>query len=247
LEARLAKDSHNSSKPPSSDPPFKKPAPRSLRRSSGKRPGGQKGHPGATLGLVDEPDRTVTLALTGHCDCGRCRAGILASPLPERRQVTELVIGREVTEYRIVEGVCACGQVHREPHFRRGLRLAVQYGPGVYALAVHMTQYQFLPYQRTAELFDELAGIAISPATVHAAVRSAARRVQPEVAAIGQALVRAAVAHADETGVRVGGKLNWLHVLSTDTRQRLLCPPQARPSRPEGVRPAGGLRWHPGP
>ncbi len=195
LEARLAKDSHNSSKPPSSDPPF---------------------NPGATMGLVDEPDRTVFLPLTGHCDCGCCRAGILASALPERRQVTERVIRREVTEYRILEGVCICGQVHRSA-FPPGMDAAVQYGPGVYALAVHLTQYQLLPYQRTAALLDELAGIAISPATIHAAVRSAAMRVQAQVATIGQALARAAVAHADETGVRVDGKLNWLHVLSTDT------------------------------
>jgi transposase len=153
------------------------------------------------MGLVDEPDRTVFLPLTGRCDCGRCCAGIVASPLPERRQVSERVIRREVTEYRIVEGVCVCGQAHRSA-FPPGIEAPVQYGPGVYALAVHLTQYQLPPYQRTAELFDELAGIAISPATVHAAVRSAATRVQPEVAAIGQALVRAAVAHADETGVR---------------------------------------------
>lgn len=153
---------------------------------------------------MEAPDRTVILPLTGHCDCGRCRAGIVASSLPERRQVTELVVRREVTEYRIVEGVCACGRVHRSA-FPPGIDAPVQYGPGVYAFAVHMTQYQLLPYQRTAALLDELAGIAISPATIHTAVMSAAMRVHAEVAAIGQALVRAAVAHADETGVRSRG------------------------------------------
>ena len=70
----------------------------------------------------------------------------------------------------------------------------MQYGPGVYAFAVYLTQYPFLPYQRTAELFGELAGIALSAATVHAAVMSAATRVQAPVQGIGQALVRAAVA-----------------------------------------------------
>jgi transposase len=95
-------------KPPSSDPPFKKPPPRSLRQSSGKKPGGQKGHPGATLELVEEPDRTMILPLTGHCECGRCRAGIVASLLPERRQVTERV--------RPARG-------HRVSHRRRGMRL----------------------------------------------------------------------------------------------------------------------------
>ena len=215
LEAWLPKDSHNSSKPPSVDTPFKKPPPRSLRKACGKKPGGQKGHPGATLGLVDEPDRTLILPLTGHCDYGRCCAGIVASPLPERRQVTELVIRSEVSEYRIVEGVCAYDRVQRSA-FPPGIDAPVQYGPRVSAFAMPMTQYQFLPYQRTAELLYERAWIAISPATIYAAVMSAATRVQAPVQGIGQALVRAVVAHADETGVRVGGKLHGLQVLSTD-------------------------------
>ena len=79
LEARLAKDSHNSSKPPSSDPPFRKPPPRSQRKRSGRKPGGQKGHKGATRTLVDEPDQLVVMALEGACTCGRCRS--LSAPI----------------------------------------------------------------------------------------------------------------------------------------------------------------------
>jgi transposase len=216
LEARLAKDSHNSSKPPSSDPPFKKPPPRSLRTPSGKKPGGQKGHPGATRELVDEPERTVIVPLTGPCPCGRERAGIAVTLLPERRQVTELVIRREVTEYRTVAGVCGCGQTHRSA-FPDGVSAPVQFGPGVSALAVYLTQYQLLPYQRSADLLGELAGIAIAPASLHTAVTQATRRLAAPVQAIQQALVRAPVAHADETGLRVDGTLHWLHVFSTAT------------------------------
>ena len=76
LEARLAKDSHNSSKPPSSDPPFKKPPPRSQRKRSGRKPGGQKGRRGVTRALLDEPDRRVIVPLTGTCECGRCCVGV---------------------------------------------------------------------------------------------------------------------------------------------------------------------------
>jgi len=74
LEARLNKDSHNSNKPPSSDSPFKKPPPRSQRKSAGRKPGGQKGHPGATRELVEDPDELVTVPLSGECDCGRAPA-----------------------------------------------------------------------------------------------------------------------------------------------------------------------------
>lgn len=113
LEARLAKDSHNSSKPLSSDPPFKKPPPRSLRQSKGRKPGEQKGHPGATRELAEDPEHTVTLPLSGRCACGQERAALPVERLPERGQVVDLVVRREVSEYRTVQGVCACGQVHR--------------------------------------------------------------------------------------------------------------------------------------
>ena len=216
LEARLAKDSHNSSKPPSSDPPFKKPPPRTLRQPSGKKPGGQKDHPGATLALVADPEHTATVPLVGSCACGQSLAALPVEELPERRQVADLVVRREVTEYRTVRGVCACGQVHRSA-WPAGVEAPVQYGPGVAAFAVYLTHYQQLPYQRTAELLQALAGIVLSPATLYAMGREAAVRVSAPVAAIGQALVHRAVAHADETGMRVAGALQWLHVLCTAT------------------------------
>jgi transposase len=214
LEARLAKDSHNSSKPPSSDPPFRKPPPRSQRKVSGRKPGGQKGHHGSTRNLVDEPDHVVVMALEGACPCGRCRSRIDVELLPERRQVIELVIRREVTEYRVVAGACACGRQHRSD-FPEDVSAPVQYGPAVSAFAVYMTQYQLLPFERTAAVLDELAGIAISPGSIYSAVQTAAARVQAPVAAIREALVGAPLAHADETGVRVGRTLHWLHVLCT--------------------------------
>jgi transposase len=219
LEARLAKDSHNSSKPPSSDPPFKKPPPRSQRQPSDKKPGGQKGHPGATRALADAPDRTVVVPLAGRCDCGRDCAEIAAETLPERRQVADLVVRREVVEYRTVAGICTCGQTHRSA-FPAGVDAPVQYGAGLCAFAVYLTQYQLLPLRRAADLVRELAGVAISPATVYAMVREAAARLTPRVEAIGHALTQAAVAHVDESGIRVAGKLHWLHVMCTGTLTR---------------------------
>jgi transposase len=216
LEARLAKDYHNSSKPPSSDPPFRKPPPRSLRTVSGRNPGGQQGHQGATRALVDNPDHQVVIPLAGTCDCGRCRSQMPVQILPERRQVVELVIRREVTEYRTVAGTCACGRMARSD-FPADVSAPLHYGPGVSAFAVSMTQYQLLPFERTATRLDELAAIALSPGTLCNAVETAAERLEPQVAAIRAALVAAPIAHADETGMRVGGDLQWLHVLSNAT------------------------------
>jgi transposase len=214
LEARLAKDSHNSSKPPWSDPPFRKPPPRSQRKASGRKPGGQPGHQGATRTLVDEPERLVVMALEGACPCGRCRSQIEVGLWAERRQVVELVIRREVTAYRIVAGTCACGRWHRSD-FPQDVSAPGQYGPGVSACAVYMTQYPLLPWERTAAVLDELAGIAISPGSIYSAVHTAAAHVPAPVTAIREALVGAPLAHADETGMRVGRALHWLHVLCT--------------------------------
>jgi len=215
-EARLAKDSHNSSKPPSSDSPFKKPAPRSLRESKGRKPGGQPGHGGATRVLVDEPAQRVTVALTGQCACGQDLATLPVAELPERRQVIDVVIRREVTEYRTVQGRCICGQWHQSA-WPAEVAAPVQVGPGVAALAVCLTHEHHLPYQRTVGLLQALAGIDLAPATLCAMGRAAAARLAAPVAAIGEALVAQAVAHADETGMRVGGALQWLHVLYTAT------------------------------
>jgi transposase len=145
LEARLNKDSHNSSKPPSSDSKLKKPPPRSQRKATGRKSGGQPGHPGATLDLVDAPEERVVVPLSGSCACGRCRGEIAVDILPERRQVVELEIRRKVTEYRTVAGTCTCGRAHRSD-FPEGVAAPVQYGPSVSALAVYLTQYQLLPY-----------------------------------------------------------------------------------------------------
>jgi len=111
LEARRAKDSHNSSRPPSSDSPLKKPPPRSQRQPSGRKPSGQPGRRSVTRSLVDHPDQCVIIPLTGTCACGRCGTGIAATVLAERRQVVEVEIQRKV---------------HRVLHCRRNLCLWVR-------------------------------------------------------------------------------------------------------------------------
>lgn len=216
LESRLAKDSHNSSKPPSSDPPFRKPPPRSQRKVSGRKPGGQRGHKGATRAFVDNPDHHVVIALKGPGECGRCQSQIPVEMTPEWRQVFELVIRREVTEYRAVVGSCACGRTHRSD-FPEAISAPVQFGPSVSAFAVYLTQSQLLPFERTTTMLEELAGIAISPGTRNSAIERAAVHLKPTMLAIREALLGAPIAHADETGIRVGKALHWLDVLFNDS------------------------------
>jgi transposase len=211
LEGRLVLNSRNSSKPPSSEG-YDKPKPKSLRPPGKNPPGGQKGHEGHTLKKAESPDHIVLHAPSATCECG---LPLLEATVAETRQVFDLPSMRyEVTEHHVLEARCACGKRHRG-EFPEGVNAPVQYGPRVKAAAVHLSQHHMLPAQRTADLMGDLTDLPLSDATVLAAVAEARERLEPTVTAIGQAIVAAPIAHADETGLRVDGKLHWRHVLAT--------------------------------
>jgi len=214
LRARLGQNPRNSSKPPSSEG-LGKPAPKSLRKKSGRKPGRPKGQPGATLQMTDHPDEAVTHE-PGRC--AGCGAGLLGSPVAgtERRQVTDLpeVIRALVTEHRIVSRRCSCGTV-TSGAAPEGVTAPVQYGPRLAATAVYLWHGQFLSRGRTCEAISELFGVPVSPGAVAGMVNRIAGKLGGTLAAIRAALAAASVAHADETGFRVAGKLAWVHSASS--------------------------------
>jgi transposase len=218
LEGRLAKDSHNSSKPPSTDGLKRQlPRTRSLRRKTGKKPGGQLGHPGETLHLVAEPDVVVE-----HCPtvCATCQAPLAAGDTAvvgrERRQILDLPpIRLQVTEHQALQVRCpACQQVTAGA-FPLEAPSRAQYGPRLRAVAVYLVAQQFVPYARTRDLLADLTGARLSVGTVVEWVQHSAAALKPVEDALKQALRRAAVLHSDETGVRRSGQLAWAHVAST--------------------------------
>ena len=212
LEARLSKDSHNSSKPPSSDGLAKKSSSPSV--PSGKKPGGQAGHAGKTLERSARVDTVIDHPLPQHCTCGASLAGADAV-LFERRQVIDIpVASYHVTEHCTWQWRCTCGQVHQSA-FPANVTEAVQYGPNVRALAVHLTHGQLLPLARSAQLIAELYGLSVSSGTVHAWGDQASQLLLPEVACIAQSLVAQPVVCADESGLRVASHLNWLHTVAS--------------------------------
>lgn len=212
LEGRLAQTSRNSSKPPSSDG-LNKPQPKSLRQRGQKPTGGQAGHPGQTLKRVAQADRIETQAPPSHCE--RCDRPLPKASVVETRQVFDLPpLCHEVTEYRVLEAVCACGTMHRGA-FPFEVSAPVQYGPRLKAAVVHLTHHHMLPVARTGALMGDLFGLPLSDGTVLAFQGEAGERLTPTVNAIGEALKTVPVAHADETGLRVAGKLFWLHLLAT--------------------------------
>jgi transposase len=214
LEARLSKDSHNSSKPPSSDGPWKKTC--SLREPSGKKSGGQAGHQGKTLKRASHADIVINYPLPQHCQCGLSLDATKAQ-VHERRQVFDIPVARyQVTEHRTQQLRCTCGQLHQSL-FPQEVTEVVQYGPNVRALAVHLTHSQLLPLARSAQLITQLFALNLSQGSVLAWINEASQRLRPAVEHIAQSLISIPVAHADESGLRVAARLHWLHTVASET------------------------------
>ena len=214
LRDQLAKDSHNSSKPPSSDG-LKKPRTSSLRQP-GQRPlGGQPGHQGDTLKMVAEPDQIERYAVTA---CPHCQTDLtgLATTGYEKRQVFDIPPVRvEVTEHQVEIKQCpSCGK-EAKGVFPATVTQPTQYGARLQAQASYLNSYHFIPLARTAELLTDFYGQAPSEAVIMGANQQLAAATVASVAVIKQHLVAADVVHFDESGLRIAGKLNWLHVAGT--------------------------------
>ena len=223
LQSRLNKNSRNSSKPPSSDG-LNKPVPKSLRVAGEKPSGGQKGHAGNTLRQATEPDTIVVLDVPDQCQA--CQRELPFAYVVEARQVFDLPVLRfEVTEHHAMQAICSCGHVHTA-EFPGGVNASVQYGARAQAAMVHLNQNHAVSVQRTAALMKDFFDLSVSQATVVKAVQAGANILQPTAQDIGQAIVGSAVAHADESGMRVAKKLHWLHVLATDTLTWMGCHPK---------------------
>ena len=215
LQAQLATNSRTSGKPPSSDG-YAKPKPSSTRAKSGRKPGGQRGHKGATLERVAEPDHVVLHPGAGSCT--GCGAGLDAALVidTERRQVFDLPPRRvEVSEHQVPIKRCPCCAARCRGAFPAGVDHAVQYGPGIRAEAVYLSQYQLLPCARLAELFEDLYGLRLSQGTLDNFLARTGEGLADFETAAKTELMKSEVVHFDESGVRVGGKLHWLHVAST--------------------------------
>jgi transposase len=217
LQARVAKSSRNSSKPPSSDGYGKVKRTTSLRKSGDKPNGGQPGHEGQTLMAVEHPDRVETHEVPSCAHCQGSLAEVEAAGY-EERQVFEIpAIRIEVTAHRAEIKVCpACGMANKGT-FPESASQAVQYGPVVKTWASYFTNEHHISVDRTAELFADLVEHRVSEATVLKASEQLERCIEPSTEAVKDMLRDAAVLHVDESGLRVTGKLHWLHVASTES------------------------------
>jgi transposase len=224
LRRQLGQNSRNSSKPPSSDSPFIKPAPKSLRRMSGRKPGGQPGHPGSTLALVDDPNERKRHE---PGPCSGCGAELADAPEVgvERRQVFDLPpMTVRVTEHQLIARRCRCGATTCGVA-PAGVRSPVQYGPRITAIILYLYVGQFLSKKRTAQALAELFGTPVSEGTVASMTRRATDRLDGFLDQLTERLSQAEVAGFDETGLRVAGALHWVHCARTDKYTLITCHP----------------------
>jgi transposase len=215
MQERLSKDSHNSSKPPSQDGLKKIPRTRSLRGVSGKKPGGQKGHEGSRLEPVEDPDHIMRYPVEACQGCGH-DLNPQAPDSVERRQVFDLPpLDPVVTEHQGDVKVCPrCGRENRAT-FPKNVTQVTQYGSGVNALAIYCTQWQLLPLDRTASLFDELFGLPLGTGTLCDMIQRAHVSLEDVEVRIRDQIRRSAIVNFDESGVRCQKKLGWVHSAST--------------------------------
>jgi transposase len=216
LERRLGLDSSNSGKPPSSDGLKKPPRTTSLREPSGRKPGGQKGHPGTTLRRTEHPDAIVDHLPRVCAHCGEAMA-MTDSVGHQARQVFDLPDPQplRVTEHRAHE--CRCGKcgASARGQFPDAVTGPVQYGPNVAATVAYLSAEQYIPEDRIARLLHDLHRIDISAASIAAMLHRKAFELAGFADAVGQAVRAVAVKHGDETGLRIGGALRWLQVAAT--------------------------------
>ena len=214
LQDQLAKHSRNSGKPPSSAG-LKKPPTRRLGKKSGRRPGGQKGHPGHSLEMVTQPDHIQHHPVS--C-CPHCAADLreVEPCRHEKRQVCDIPPEHiEVTEHQAEIKHCPkCGQQIKAT-FPLDVSQAVQYGARLQAQASYLNNYQFIPLSRSYQLLDDFYAHRPTEAFVLQANASLVAQIEPSLAAITAHLISAAVAQYDECGLGVAGKLNWLDVAAT--------------------------------
>jgi|SRR5579884_1252697 len=214
LQEREGKDSHNSHLPPSSDRFVRHP--RSLRKKSGKQPGGQPGHEGTTLRWQACPDEVLVHPVT---QCASCQQDLqTVAPLQlERRQVIDVPQPRLwVTEHQAEQKQCPACQHITLACFPAEVAAPLQYGPRLGAIAVYLVQQQLLPWERACEVLSDLLGAPLSQGTLASLIERCATTLQPVEEQIKQALTTVEVLHQDETGLDVSGQRQWLHVTSTE-------------------------------
>ena len=212
LAAQIRANSSNSSKPPSSDGP-KKPAPKSLRKNTGKKPGGQAGHQGHGLKLKAEIDRVAPCL---PLQCASCpQRDECAFRVRDRRNVLDIMIRLERTEYQQMETVCPLSGRRIAGEFPEGIAGTKQYGPSLKALAAILVMECAVGLEKSSQVIRGLTGCSLRKSSILNHLRACAAKLEAPMDYLREQILGSPVVNFDETGIRVGGKLQYLNTAST--------------------------------
>jgi len=207
LDNKISKNSNNSSNPPSTDPKKKG---NMNKGKTGRNTGGQPGHKGSNLKMVENPSVVITHAPKGKCDCGKTLAALKLSP-SAARQVFEIEIVNKVIEHQTLSGFCSCGIEHCG-EFPDGVNGSTQYGESVRGIVSYLSTYQIIPSERLAELMGDLFNYPLSEGTVDNIKNEGTGKLSEFDSKIQNAILKQKVGNVDETPIRVGGQSGYLHV-----------------------------------
>ena len=212
LRDARALNSSNSSRPPSTD--RERPKPKSLRQKSGRKSGGQPGHPGRTLPFSDQPQDTQIHPLF-KCPCGQDLSPVPATDF-ERRQVFDLPpLKLECTEHRAEIKECPCCHEISTAAFPPDVKAPVQYGKNFRSLLAYFYDAQLGASLRIRQMCEEMFGYAVSEGTLQTARQEQYQALEPFEERLQQVLPTEPVLHVDETGLPVNKLQHWLHVICT--------------------------------
>ena len=214
LEARLNQNSKNSSKPPSSDGLNK---PKSLRKASGKKAGGQEGHEGSGLKLMNKPDSYVLHEPENCVHCPKATECHVNRVVRETRHVIDISINTTTTAHQIMQVECPHSKETLTGHFPEGINSRMQYGVNLEALVIALNTVGMVSVNRTHEILSGVFGVPISTGTIFSMVSGCAEKLAGAVEEIKEAIIEAPLIHVDETGTRVDGQTIWAHTVSTDS------------------------------
>jgi transposase len=213
LNERLKMNSKNSSKPPSSD--VNKPAPKSLKKPSGKKPGGQPGHAGSHFNITLEPDEIILHMPPACLNCPSHDECASRACVGETRNVVDAVVTVKTTAHQSLVVVCPLSGMSRKGMFPDDIKAKMQYGENLQALVVALNTVGAVSVNRTHEIISGIFGVPLSTGTIVNMVNRCADGLTDIIEIIRQKVIGSEVGHFDETGTNVGGKNHWVHGAST--------------------------------
>jgi len=218
LERRLGINSETSSKPPSSDGLKAKKRTKSLREKGKRASGGQKGHLGQTLEQVEKADDIIEYYPV--CQCGVCGYDISGVEAKEifKRQVFDIPEPRQmVTEHRVIVKECPECKTELKGSFPSSVKAPIQYGERIKAVAMYLHHQHFIPEKRLSEVLGDLFACQMATGTIAKTTKTFDTDLEPVITQLISKVKSAPLKHLDETGLRIGSKTQWLHVVSTET------------------------------